>query len=96
MPVLEEEGIANHRGLAGGQLALVQREAHFATDAAVVRFRRMLLEAARSLAVTGKEPVAPWQHEAYRVRPGSWTGGDNIGFDEVMLQRFDDPLGRVG
>ncbi len=67
-----------------------------ATDAAVVRFRRMMMEQARDLVDAGKEPAAPWQHENYRVRPGSWIAGNNLNMDEVMLERFDDPLGRIG
>jgi hypothetical protein len=62
----------------------------------VVRFRRTLLDGAKALAASGTEPAAPWRHEAYRVRPGSWFAADDVSFEEVMLQRFDDPLGRVG
>jgi hypothetical protein len=67
-----------------------------ATDAAVVRFRRTLLDGAKALATRGSEPAAPWQHDAYRVRPGSWIAEQDASFEEVMLQRFNDPLGRVG
>jgi len=55
-----------------------------------------VLDGANALAKSGIEPAAPWQHEAYRVRPGSWFAGNDVSFEEVMLQRFDDPLGRVG
>ena len=72
------------------------RETLTATDAAVVRFRRTVLDGAKALAESGIEPAAPWQHGAYRVRPGSWFAGNDVSFEEVMLQRFDDPLGRVG
>ena len=71
------------------------RENLTATDAAVVRFRRLVMGGAESLAKDGTEPAAPRQHENYRVRPGSWIAGNNLGFDEVMLERFGDPLGRV-
>jgi phthalate 4,5-dioxygenase oxygenase subunit len=72
------------------------RETLTATDAAVVSFRRTVLDGANALAESGIEPAAPWQHEAYRVRPGSWFAGNDVGFEGVMLQRFDDPLGRIG
>ncbi len=72
------------------------RETLTATDAAVVRFRHLIMAAAEDLADNGTEPAAPWQHDKYRVRPGSWIAGNNFDLDAVMLQRFDDPLGRVG
>ena len=71
------------------------REELTATDAAVVRFRRTVMAAAEALESNGTEPIAPWQHEYYRVRPGSWIASNNLDFDGVMLERFDDPLGRV-
>ena len=71
------------------------REELTATDAAVVRFRRTVMAAAEALARDGAEPTASWQHEHYRVRPGSWIASNNLDFDEVMLERFGDPLGRV-
>ncbi|MBT7757817.1 MAG: ring-hydroxylating oxygenase subunit alpha, partial [Rhodospirillaceae bacterium] len=58
-------------------------------------FRRTVMDGAQDLAVSGTEPAAPRQHKAYRVRPGSWIASNNLDLDEVMLQRFDDPLGRV-
>ena len=78
-----------------GRITDRSRDNLTATDAAVVRFRRTLLGGAKSLATTGAEPAAPWQPEAYRVRPGSWIAGADVSFEDVMLQRFDDPLGRV-
>ena len=78
-----------------GGIADRSREILTATDAAVVRFRRTLLDGARALAASGEEPAAPWQPDAYRVRPGSWIAGEDVGFEDVMLQRFNDPLGRV-
>jgi nitrite reductase/ring-hydroxylating ferredoxin subunit len=70
------------------------RENLTATDAAIVRFRRRVLRGARELA-EGREPEAPWQHQHYRTRPGSWFAADGVDFDEVLLQRFGDALGRV-
>jgi len=78
-----------------GVVADRTREELTATDAAVVRFRRTVMAAAEALASDGTEPTAPWQHEYYRVRPGSWIASNNLDFDGVMLERFDDPLGRV-
>ena len=78
-----------------GVVADRTREDLTATDAAVVRFRRTVMAAAEALASDGTEPTAPWQHEYYRVRPGSWIASNNLDFDGVMLERFDDPLGRV-
>ncbi|MCH9675439.1 MAG: Rieske 2Fe-2S domain-containing protein [Gammaproteobacteria bacterium] len=70
------------------------RENLTATDAAVVRFRKTVLEAAKALR-EGQEPVAPWSHEAYRNRPGSWIAADGTSFEDVMVERFGDRLGRV-
>ncbi len=78
-----------------GVIADRTREELTATDAVVVRFRRTVMAAAEALASNGTEPTAPWQHEYYRVRPGSWIASNNLDFDGVMLERFDDPLGRV-
>ena len=78
-----------------GRIVDRSREILTATDAAVVRFRRTLLDGAKALAASGKEPAAPWQAAAYRVRPGSWIAASGSSFEDVMLERFDDPLGRV-
>ena len=66
-----------------------------ATDAAVVRFRRTVMSAALSLANECLEPAAPWQHENYRVRPGSWIASSKLDLNAVMLERFKNSLGRV-
>jgi len=71
------------------------RETLTATDAAVVRFRRTLMGAAEGLATRGEEPAAPWRHEFYRTRPGAWVAQADTPMEEVMRQRFGDPLGRV-
>jgi phthalate 4,5-dioxygenase oxygenase subunit len=64
------------------------------TDAAVVRFRSKMLKAAADLA-QGMEPEAPYLHQHYRARPGSWLAEPQLSVHEVMLERFQDPLGRV-
>ena len=78
-----------------GRIVDRSQEVLTATDAAVVRFRRTLLEGAKALATSGKEPAAPWQAEAYRVRPGSWIAAEDTSFEDVLMERFDDPLGRI-
>lgn len=64
------------------------------TDAAIVRFRRRLLEAAKALDA-GIEPDAPKHHTKYRTRPGSWFSAPDLDFDGVLVERFGDPHGRV-
>ena len=34
--------------------------------------------------------------QAYRLRSGSWFASEGIPFEQVMLERFGDPVGRVG
>ena len=70
------------------------RENLTATDAAIVRFRRWVINGAKALA-EGKEPEAPWYAEDYRRRSGSWVAAEGISFEQVMQERFGDPVGRV-
>ncbi len=77
-----------------GPIADRTREVLTTTDAAVVRFRSMVIDGAKELA-SGREPTAPQLHTAYRTRPGSWIAGEGRSFEDVMLERFADPLGRV-
>ncbi len=77
-----------------GRIADRTREVLTTTDAAVVRFRAMVLDGAKALA-QGREPAAPHLAAAYRTRPGSWIAGSGRSFEDVMLERFADPLGRV-
>ena len=70
------------------------RETLTATDAAVVRFRRRVMEAARDLEA-GTAPPGSTMAWAFRSRPGSWICHKDTPLSEVMLQRFGDPLGRV-
>jgi phthalate 4,5-dioxygenase len=64
------------------------------TDVAIVRFRRIVLGLAKALG-NGVEPEAPWRHTAYRLRSGSWIGERQVPFEDVMVARFGDPVGRV-
>ena len=66
-----------------------------ASDAAIVKFRRVMLAGAKALA-DGVEPQAPDRPQAYRLRSGSWFASEGIPFEQVMLERFGDPVGRIG
>ncbi|MGK6307764.1 Rieske 2Fe-2S domain-containing protein [Variovorax sp. DT-64] len=77
-----------------GRIADRTQEHLSASDAAVVRFRRAVLGGAKTLAA-GTEPQAPLKHEAYRLRSGSWFASEGVSFEQVMLERFGDPVGRV-
>ncbi|MEH6545141.1 MAG: Rieske 2Fe-2S domain-containing protein [Sneathiella sp.] len=70
------------------------RENLTATDTAIVRFRRAVMAGASALAA-GTEPEAPRLHDYYKTRPGSWFAADGVPFDDVLQERFGDPLGRV-
>ena len=70
------------------------RENLTATDAAVVRFRRLVLDSAKALQ-RGEEPRAPWADESFCNRPGSWVASEGTPFEDVMLERFGDRLGRT-
>jgi phenylpropionate dioxygenase-like ring-hydroxylating dioxygenase large terminal subunit len=77
-----------------GRIADRTQEHLSPTDAAIVRFRRIVLAGAKALA-GGVEPQAPLRHEAYRLRSGSWMAAEGVSFEQVMLERFGDPVGRV-
>ena len=76
-----------------GPIADRTREMLTTTDAAVVRFRRTVIDGARKLA-GGEEPRAPWNAQLYNSRPGSWIAAQGRSFEEVMVERFGDRLGR--
>ena len=78
-----------------GVIADRAREHLGPTDLAIVRFRRLMLEAARDLGA-GLEPAAAKDGAAYTVRSGSALADRAIPFADVMTARFGDPLGRVG
>lgn len=88
----EQDAMIQH---SQGPIADRTREILTTTDAAVVRFRSLVLKEAAALA-EGVEPVAPTRHAAFRARPGSWLADQGVPIEEIMLARFDDPLGRVG
>lgn len=76
-----------------GEIADRTKEHLTATDAAVVRFRRSVLEGAANLAA-GQEPAAPFAAGNFNTRPGSWLAVDGTPFEDVMVERFGDRLGR--
>lgn len=77
-----------------GRIADRTQEHLSPSDAAVVRFRRTVLAGAKALAA-GNEPQAPLNHEAYRLRSGSWFAAEGVSFEQVMVERFGDPVGRM-
>ena len=65
-----------------------------ATDAAVVKFRRTLVDAARALA-EGQDPAAARLADAYHRRPGSHYAADGLPLEEVLVERFGHPRGQM-
>ena len=64
------------------------------TDAAAVRFRRIMLAGVKALR-TGQEPAAAGKASAYLLRGGSWVAKDSTSFEDMMQERFQDPTGRA-
>ena len=75
-----------------GLIADRTREHLTPTDAAVVRFRRVVLAGANDLAA-GRLAKAACLPEAYRLRSGSWVANRAMTFPDVMRQRFADETG---
>jgi nitrite reductase/ring-hydroxylating ferredoxin subunit len=91
------DGIAEQDALAQDSQGLIAdrtREHLTVTDAAVVRWRRWMLDAARALA-QGREPDAPRRPASYRVRAGGALTPARLSFAEVMRQRFGSETGKV-
>jgi phthalate 4,5-dioxygenase oxygenase subunit len=78
-----------------GRIADRTREHLSASDAAIVRFRRTVLDGARKLDA-GIPPAAPYRHRSYRLRSGSWIASEGVTFEQVMLERFGHAAGYVG
>ena len=76
-----------------GRIADRTRELLGPTDLGVVQFRRLMLEAARTLSEGGVPPGRD-EPQAYRVRAGGVVADSSLGLEEVMQLRFGDPLGR--
>lgn len=76
-----------------GVIADRTREILVATDAAIARFRKAVLDGARALA-QGEVPAQARNAEAYTLRSGSLIVDSRLSLEEVMQQRFGNPLGR--
>jgi phthalate 4,5-dioxygenase len=77
-----------------GFIADRTREHLSPTDIAVVRFRRVMLDGARSLR-DGQEPAAAHRHQSYRLRSGGAIAPSRLSFEQVMQERFGSATGRV-
>lgn len=77
-----------------GRVADRTRELLGPTDLGVVQFRRLMLDAARTLAAGG-EPPGRADAAAYRVRGGGIVAPASASFTEVMRLRFGDDTGRI-
>jgi hypothetical protein len=91
------DGIAEQDALAQDSQGLIAdrtREHLTATDAAIARFRRIMLDAARALA-EGREPEAPRRPSSYRVRAGGALAPSRLSLAEVMRERFGSETGKV-
>jgi hypothetical protein len=90
-------GIAEQDAMAQDSQGLIAdrtREHLTPTDIGIVRFRRLMLDAAKALR-EGKEPAAAQRHESYRLRSGGAVLPADLPFDEVMRERFGSSSGRV-
>ena len=91
------KGIAEQDAMAQDSQGLIAdrtREHLTATDVGVVRFRRLMLEAAKALR-DGREPEAPRRAESYRVRAGGALTPSKLSMEQVMQERFGSTTGRV-
>ncbi|NDH53598.1 MAG: aromatic ring-hydroxylating dioxygenase subunit alpha [Betaproteobacteria bacterium] len=77
-----------------GRVADRTREHLGPTDIGIVRFRKLVLQAAKSLADGTATPAAV-SPESYHVRSGSAIAAGGVPLEQVMLQRFGDRIGRV-
>jgi hypothetical protein len=84
------EGISEQDSAAQesqGRIADRTRELLGPTDLGVVRFRRLMLTAAKALQ-EGIEPSAASNPAAYQVRSGAIVTAADKPFDDVLLERF--------
>ena len=77
-----------------GPIADRTRERLGPTDVGVVRFRKLMLDAAKALR-QGQEPPQAAATQAYRVRSGSIVIDSELSFDEVLKARFGSPNGEA-
>jgi len=78
-----------------GSIADRTRENLGPTDLGIVRFRRVMLNAARQVAEN--QPLEAWRRpDAYAVRSGGAVAPRNRSLGQVMEERFGHPYGYVG
>jgi phthalate 4,5-dioxygenase len=90
-------GIAEQDAMAQDSQGLIvdrTREKLSPTDVAIVRFRRVMLEGAKSLQ-KGVEPSAANLGHRYRLRAGGAVAPSSLPFEQVMTQRFGSATGQV-
>jgi phenylpropionate dioxygenase-like ring-hydroxylating dioxygenase large terminal subunit len=91
------DGIAEQDNMiqeSQGLIADRTREHLIATDAAVARFRHMILADAKALQ-KGQAPAAPQRAGAYTVRCGGWIGAGSLTLADVMRLRYGNAAGKV-
>lgn len=77
-----------------GRIADRTRELLGPTDAGIVQFRRLMLDAARALQASQRPPAATLP-DSYRVRAGGAVAPEGMSFAEVMLERFGHVEGLI-
>ena len=90
-------GVAEQDAMAQASQGLIAdrtREHLTPTDAAIVRFRRLMLDGAKALR-DGEEPAAAHRCKSYRLRSGCYVAPAGTAFEEVMRQRFGSRSGSV-
>lgn len=75
-----------------GLIADRTREQLGPTDLGIVRFRRLVIDAAKALQ-KGEAPAALQHPEAYQVRSGAIVLDGDVPFDEVLRERFGSDTG---
>jgi hypothetical protein len=78
-----------------GPIADRTREHLGATDLGILRFRKLVMDAARDLQ-RGREPEAALCADRYAVRAGASVTHKSKDLATVMAERFGDPTGFVG
>ena len=77
-----------------GRIADRTQEHLTATDAAISKFRRVILAGAKALQ-EGHAPEAAHAAKAYTLRCGGWIGSGSQSLEEVMRLRYGNSAGRV-
>lgn len=75
-----------------GPIADRTRENLGATDVGIVRMRRLLLELVRN-SMAGVAPASLATPQAYGVHSGGWVAHQDKPLEQVMVERFGDPIG---